>query len=44
MIESMKNILNEWNAIIYNGMSPEEIETVKKLTTKMAANATKFIE
>lgn len=43
IIDNMAGILKEWNEIIYEGMSNEDIECIKRLTTIMAENATKYI-
>ncbi len=44
MIKHMGSILKEWNEIIYDGFSPEEVECMKRLTEKMALNIANNME
>ena len=44
IIDRMGGILKEWNEIVYEGISKEDIEYVKKITGIMAENAIKNID
>ena len=44
IIDRMGGILKEWNEIVYEGISKDDIEYVKKITKIMAENATKIID
>jgi DNA-binding MarR family transcriptional regulator len=38
ILSDMVDVLKEWNEILYDGMSEEEIASVKRLTGKMVEN------
>ena len=38
IIEEMKGILEEWNALLYKDMTEEEVETVNRLIDRIADN------
>ena len=38
IIEEMRGILEEWNALLYKDMTEEEVETVNGLIDRMAGN------
>ena len=44
IIDRMGSILSEWNEIVYDGISKEDIECVKRITKIMSENATRCIE
>lgn len=44
MLDQMDAILKEWNQIIYEGMSSEEIECLKRLTNKMVQNVAAYFD
>lgn len=44
ILEIMDSVLKEWYEIIYAGMSTEEVESLKRLTGKMAANVAKYLD
>jgi len=44
IIDKMGGILREWNEIVYEGISKEDIESVKRVTKIMVENATKCID
>jgi len=44
IVDRMGGILKEWNEIVYEGISKDDIEYVKKITKIMAENATKIID
>ena len=44
IVDRMGGILKEWNEIVYEGISKEDIEYVKKITGIMAENAIKNID
>lgn len=44
ILEIMDSVLKEWNEIVYAGMSTEEIDSLKRLTGKMAANVAKYLD
>lgn len=44
ILKIMSGVLEEWNEIIYDGMSKEEIECVKHLTGKMVENVAKYLD
>lgn len=41
---NMKAVLKEWNEILHEGMSQEDIATITRLTGKMAENVTKYMD
>jgi DNA-binding MarR family transcriptional regulator len=44
ILNIMSGVLDEWNEIIYEGMSQEEIDCVKRLTGKMVKNVAKYLD
>lgn len=44
ILNNMGLILKEWNEILYEGMSREDIACVKRLTGKMAENVSNYLE
>jgi DNA-binding MarR family transcriptional regulator len=44
ILNIMSGVLDEWNEIIYEGMSQEEIDWVKRLTGKMVKNVAKYLD
>lgn len=44
ILTNMRVILNEWNEILYEGMSQEDIACLKKLTGKMEKNITNYMD
>jgi len=44
IMDRMGSILSEWNEIVYDGISKEDIECVKRITKIMSENATRCIE
>jgi len=40
----MNTVLKEWNDILYEGMSEEDIAYVTRLTEKMAENVAKYLD
>lgn len=44
ILKFMNAILSEWSEIIYEGMSEEEIGTVKRLTGKMVENVSRYLD
>ena len=44
ILNNIKNIIDEWNEILYEEMSEDEIACMKKLTNKMVENITNHID
>ena len=44
ILNNIKNIIDEWNEILYEEMSEEEIVCMKKLTNKMVENITNHLD
>ncbi len=44
LINIMNDVYKEWNDIVYEGMSKEDIDYVKKLTGKMVVNVAKYLD
>lgn len=44
ILSDMGDVLREWNEILYDGMSEEEIACVKRLTGKMVENLVKHLD
>jgi DNA-binding MarR family transcriptional regulator len=44
ILNYMSTILEEWNEVLYKGMSEEEIADVKRLTGKMEENVAKYLD
>jgi len=44
IIAGMRASLEEWNKIVFQGISPQEVETAQKVVSMMAANAIKAVE
>ena len=44
IIAVMSASLEEWNKIVFQGISPQELETAQKVVSMMAANAIKAVE
>lgn len=44
ILNNMGDILKEWNEILYEGMSEEEITCVKRLTGNMVGNVKKYLD
>jgi MarR family transcriptional regulator, transcriptional regulator for hemolysin len=44
MIAGMHTNLEEWNGVLYEGISPQELETAQKVVSIMATNAIKALE
>lgn len=44
ILNNMRDVLNEWNEILYEGMTQEDIETFKRLTGKMVENVSKYVD
>ncbi len=44
ILSNIKNIIDEWNEILYEEMSEEEIACMKKLTNKMVENITNHLD
>ena len=44
ILDHMRVVLKEWNEILYEGMSDEEIASVKKLTGKMVDNVANYLD
>ena len=44
ILNNIKNIIDEWNEILYEEMSEDEIVCMKKLTNKMVENITNHID
>lgn len=40
----MRAVLKEWNEILHEGMSQEDIATITRLTGKMAENVAKYLD
>ncbi len=40
----MSDILEEWNTILYEGISKEDIECLKRLTGKMVENVANYLD
>jgi DNA-binding MarR family transcriptional regulator len=41
---TMSDILEEWNEILYEGISKEDIECMKRLTGRMAENVANYLD
>lgn len=44
IIDDINAIYDEWNKILYENMSQEEIDSVKRLTGKMAKNVSEYLD
>jgi len=44
ILNNIKNIVDEWNEILYEEMSEDEIVCMKKLTNKMVENITNHLD
>jgi DNA-binding MarR family transcriptional regulator len=44
IIAGMRANLEEWNQVIFEGISPQELETAQKVVNIMASNAIKAVE
>ena len=44
ILDRMKETLAEWNTVLFQGMSLEEIETVYRLTAKMEENVEQYLK
>ena len=44
ILSNIKNIIDEWNEILYEEMSEDEIACMKKLTNKMVENITNHLD
>jgi DNA-binding MarR family transcriptional regulator len=44
ILNIMSEVLTEWNQILYEGMSKEDIASVKRLTGKMVENVAKYLD
>ena len=44
IIDDINAIYDEWNKILYDEMSEEDIDSVKRLTSKMAKNVSEFLD
>lgn len=44
ILSHMNTVYKEWNDILYEGMSQEDIEHVTRLTDKMAENVSKYLD
>ena len=44
ILNNIKNIIDEWNEILYEEMSEDEIACMKKLTNKMVENITNHLD
>lgn len=44
ILDRMKIVLDEWNGILFEGMSKEEIETFYRLTEKMQDNVERILK
>lgn len=44
ILDYMNTVLKEWNEMLYEGMSKEEIEDVKRLTKKMVSNVANYLD
>lgn len=44
ILVNMSAVLIEWNEILYDGMSKEDIATVKRLTGKMVENVANYLD
>lgn len=44
ILDRMKETLEEWNTVLFKGMSQDEIETVYRLTAKMEENVEQYLK
>ncbi len=44
ILNNMRAVLKEWNEILYEGMSKEDIASVKRLTGKMVENVANYLD
>lgn len=44
IIDDINAIYNEWSKILYDEMSEEDIDSVKRLTSKMAKNVSEYLD
>ncbi len=44
ILNNMRAVLKEWNEILYEGMSKEDVASVKRLTGKMVENVANYLD